>query len=60
MRPATRWGCRSISYSALGEACVYNVLLRAWDKTVVGEGSVHGAGQLELFPIKIINGPEPL
>ena len=42
------------------EACVYNVLLRASDKTVVGEGSVHGAGQLELFPIKIINGPEPL
>lgn len=43
-----------------GEACVYNVLLRGWDKTVVNEGTVHGAGALVLFPIKIINGPEPL
>lgn len=42
-----------------GEACVYVVILEAWDKTVVNEGSVHDSGW-KLFPIKIINGPEPL
>ena len=45
-----------------GEACVYNIILGAWDKTVVNEGTVHQAplSGLTLFPIKIINGPEPL
>jgi hypothetical protein len=42
-----------------GEACVYNVILEAWDKTVVNEGTVHWSGWV-LFPIKIINGPEPV
>lgn len=42
-----------------GEACVYNVILEAWDKTVVDEGTVHYSGWV-LFPIKIINGPEPV
>ncbi|CAM3960769.1 hypothetical protein [Roseateles saccharophilus] len=42
-----------------GEACVYVVVLEAWDKTVVDEGTVHYSGW-KLFPIKIINGPEPL
>lgn len=42
-----------------GEACVYNVILEAWDKTVVDEGTVHHSGWI-LFPIKIINGPEPV
>lgn len=42
-----------------GEACVYNVILEAWDKTVVDEGTVHWSGWV-LFPIKIINGPEPV
>lgn len=42
-----------------GDACVYNVILEAWDKTVVNEGTVHASGWI-LFPIKVINGPEPL
>jgi hypothetical protein len=42
-----------------GEACVYVVILEAWDKTIVDEGSVHYSGW-KLFPIKIINGPEPV
>lgn len=42
-----------------GEACVYIVVLEAWDKTVVNEGTVHYSGW-KLFPIKIINGPEPV
>lgn len=42
-----------------GEACVYNVILEASDKTVVNEGTVHDSGWV-LFPIKIINGPEPV
>jgi hypothetical protein len=42
-----------------GEACVYVVVLEAWDRTVVDEGTVHWSGW-KLFPIKIINGPEPL
>lgn len=42
-----------------GEACVYIVILEAWDKTVVNESTVHYSGW-KLFPIKIINGPEPV
>jgi hypothetical protein len=42
-----------------GEACVYVVILEAWDKTIVNEGTVHYSGW-KLFPIKIINGPEPV
>ena len=42
-----------------GQACVYNVILQVWDKTIVNEGTVHYSG-LVLFPIKIINGPEPV
>ena len=42
-----------------GEACVYNVILEAWDRTVVDEGTVHASPWI-LFPIKIINGPEPV
>jgi hypothetical protein len=38
---------------------VYNVILQVWDKTIVNEGTVHYSG-LVLFPIKIINGPEPV
>ena len=42
-----------------GQACVYNVILQVWDKAIVHEGTVHYSG-LVLFPIKIINGPEPV
>jgi len=43
----------------LGQACTYTVVLQVWDTTIVNEGTVHYSG-LILFPIKIINGPEPL
>jgi hypothetical protein len=43
----------------LGQACSYVVVLEVWDTTVVNEGTVHYSGTI-LFPIKIINGPEPL
>jgi hypothetical protein len=43
-----------------GEACVYNVLLEAHDKTIVDENHVHQTPGWVLFPIKIINGPEPV
>jgi len=42
-----------------GESCTYNVILRAWDKTLVNNATtVHHTGPI-LFPVKIINGPEP-
>lgn len=41
-----------------GEECTFNVILQVWDKTIVNEGTVHYSG-LVLFPLKIINGPEP-
>jgi hypothetical protein len=41
-----------------GEECTYNVILQTNDHTIVNEGTVHSSG-LILFPIKIINGPEP-
>lgn len=42
-----------------GQACVYNVILQVNDKTVVDEATNHHSGWV-LFPIKIINGPEPV
>lgn len=44
---------------APGQACVYNVILQVNDKTVVNESTNHDSGWV-LFPIKIINGPEPV
>jgi len=43
----------------LGQACSYVVVLQVWDTTVVDEATVHYSGMI-LFPIKIINGPEPI
>jgi hypothetical protein len=44
---------------AQGQECTYVVVLQVWDTTVVNEGTVHYSGTI-LFPIKIINGPEPI
>src|SRR5277367_273688 len=44
---------------ALGQECSYVVVLEVWDSTVVDEVTVHYSGTI-LFPIKIINGPEPI
>ncbi|HXB70347.1 MAG TPA: hypothetical protein VNY05_19010 [Candidatus Acidoferrales bacterium] len=44
---------------APGQECTYVVILQVWDSTVVNEGTDHESGYI-LFPIKIINGPEPL
>lgn len=43
---------------APGEECTYNIILEVWDKTVVNEWTVHWSGWV-VFPIKIINSPEP-
>jgi len=43
---------------APGQECAYTVVLQVWDKTIVNESIVHWSGTI-LFPIKIINGPEP-
>lgn len=40
-----------------GQECTYVVKLDVWDRTVVNEGTVHY--DWKVFPIKIINGPEP-
>ncbi len=39
---------------ARGESCTYDVILWAWDKTIVNEGTVHHTGKLT-FPVKIVN-----
>jgi hypothetical protein len=44
---------------AVGQACTYNVILQVWDSTIVNEDTTHYTGYI-LFPIKIINGPEPI
>lgn len=41
-----------------GQECEYTVFLQVWDSTVVNEVTVHY--DWRVFPIKIINGPEPL
>jgi hypothetical protein len=45
---------------APGQACTYTVTLQVWDSTVVNEGDVHHLPFPVTFPIKIINGPEPV
>jgi hypothetical protein len=45
---------------APGQECTYNVILYVSDSTVVNESGVHDTSPPILFPIKIINGPEPI
>lgn len=42
-----------------GESCAYNITLRVWDHTIKNETSPSVHFAKDVFPIKIINSPQP-